>query len=718
MPCGVAGNGPCGLGLLAAAVTVAATWTLIPVNFTATAWLRISERRPRLVFDTNTSDSLLSVRRSQATLISSNFVLNAALRQPRVAELESIRDQKDQLGWLRSHLEVTFPGGAEILQIAVTCGQAQDALELVRAVKDAYMKEVVTADRENAVRHKQALARTYQDNTRTIEAQAETYKKLANELESSDSDFVRQKETHALQSLNDLRAQVIRLGAQLQGLGQKEAILLARLKALQPEAASPEANKQALIDRAAEVALRQDPSLARLDAQLQVLEQTKVDHLLVARGGDKSPSVRRIQEQIDLLQAERKKRSEELLPQMRELVQQQLAQGVQTAPPTEADNLRATVDAVKLEKAVLAEELKATAENFDKAAKEADRLGTYSAVLEQRRTELERIKKINDRIGTELQQWEIELSVEGDRVVPLEEPTLPKSSNLEKKQRQVLLAGLAAFVLAVLAVVSLDFAGYRVSSADELNLGLGVRVIGDLPQLRAVRSGYGATASELQGLVVESVDNIRTSLLHRARVEGLRAVMITSALPQEGKTTISCQLAASLARSGRRTVLIDGDLRRPSAHRLFELPVGPGLAELLREETTLEDVIRPTRAAGLWMIPAGRANPETIQALAQGRMAAMIERLRSEFDFILIDSGPVLADADAVLVGQFADGVLLSVRRDVSRMPLVYEACERLRSVDLPILGAVMNGVSPSRYRPYYRAYQRPYELETETAPA
>ena len=82
-----------------------------------------------------------------------------------------------------------------------------------------------------------------------------------------------------------------------------------------------------------------------------------------------------------------------------------------------------------------------------------------------------------------------------------------------------------------------------------------------------------------------------------------------------------------------------------------------------------------------------------------------MQLLREQFDFVLVDSGPVLTDADVLVMGRLCDGVLLSVLRDVSRIPLVYEACERIRSVDIPLIGTVLNGVSFGKYRPYYSSY-------------
>jgi capsular exopolysaccharide synthesis family protein len=222
---------------------------------------------------------------------------------------------------------------------------------------------------------------------------------------------------------------------------------------------------------------------------------------------------------------------------------------------------------------------------------------------------------------------------------------------------------------------------------------------------RLQRGFNGAPLAGYQGMMAESIDNIRTALLHSSHAESIHTVMITSSLEKEGKSTVASQLAASLARSGRRTLLIDGDLRRPTLHQLFELPQDPGLCELLREEVDLEDVVRPTRVAGLWMVSAGRVDQEAVQSLAQEGLREPFVRLREEFDFVLIDAGPVLTDADALLFGQYVDGVILSILRDVSQVPRVFEACERLRSVDLRLLGAVVNGVSWGRYRSYYRPY-------------
>lgn len=703
-----------GLGLLSAGIAVGIAWLLIPVNYTATAWLRIAERQPHIMFETSGGDEFLNHRRAQAALMTSNFVLNAALRKPGISQLPCIRDELDPVTWLRKQLTINFPGGSEILEIAMTGDDPTQLVALVNAVKDAYMDEVVAVDRENHLRRKRVLEQAYQRNLEQIKKKTYLYQELANQTNASDSFAARQKEIHALDSLADHRNRVNELRRQIGGMERRVSMLKARLgKNDKGEDLSKDQDK--LTERLVQLAIAQDGWIAHTMNQIAALEMAMFEESLRAKGGKKAASVMRLQDRIDTLKEGIKKREEELRPKYTEAIKAQVAQGLAVAPPTLAEQLARQIDEVELDKAVLEKELEVAMGDFKEAAKEAEKLGAYSAELEARKVELDRLKKITYSMGDELEQREIELAA-APRVTVLENPTVPRSNDIDRKYRMVSFIGLVAFGAAVMGVAAIDFLSRRINSPAEVAYGLGVQVMGDLPIISG-RGRRGAVSLDgaptgLHNMLIESVDNIRTALLHRANSDSMRAVMVTSALEKEGKTTLSSQLAASLARSGRRTLLIDGDLRRPAAHRLFELPVEPGLSEVLRGEVDLDQIIRPTRVPGLWLAPAGSCDLEAIQALARGGLHPTFERIRAEFDFVVIDSGPVLTDADALLFGQYADAVILSILRDVSRVPRVFEACQRLRAVDLRLLGAVVNGVSFGKYRSYYR----PYTIEAESA--
>jgi capsular exopolysaccharide synthesis family protein len=198
------------------------------------------------------------------------------------------------------------------------------------------------------------------------------------------------------------------------------------------------------------------------------------------------------------------------------------------------------------------------------------------------------------------------------------------------------------------------------------------------------------------------VDATRTLLLHAAQAEGIRTVMISSAVSGEGKTSLTCQLGASLARAGQRTLIVDFDLRKPSLHELFGLPLTPGIREIMRGEAHASECWRASRIEGLSVLPAGHGD-HFRSPLTQEAVQLVFEQLKGEFDFILIDSSPVLPVADALVIGQHTDGVLFSVLRDVSRIPLVTAASQRLERLGVRLLGAVFVGAKGDVYGHSYQ---------------
>ena len=180
--------------------------------------------------------------------------------------------------------------------------------------------------------------------------------------------------------------------------------------------------------------------------------------------------------------------------------------------------------------------------------------------------------------------------------------------------------------------------------------------------------------------------------MHTARNENVRVIMVASPGAGEGKTTLAGQLAASLAPAWRNTLLIDGDLRHPALHTLFNLPLDPGLSEVLRGEANANDVIKPTSVGRLWLMPAGHWDAHAVQALAQDNIKTFFDTLKRQYEFIIVDSSPLLPFADALSLGQNVDGVLFAVLRDVSRLPELKDAQQRLTHLNVRTLGAVLIG--------------------------
>jgi capsular exopolysaccharide synthesis family protein len=169
-----------------------------------------------------------------------------------------------------------------------------------------------------------------------------------------------------------------------------------------------------------------------------------------------------------------------------------------------------------------------------------------------------------------------------------------------------------------------------------------------------------------------------------------------------------------MARMGLKTLLIDADMRNPTAHRLFEIENDVGLGEVLLGEADIDLVIRPTAVSGLALLPAGMWDDRISRVLAQGQARALFHRLRKDYAFILVDSSPVLPVADTLVIGQAVDGVVFSVLCEVSRLPSVYTATQRMAALGIRNLGIIVNGVQGEPHvSSYGYAYQTRVKVES-----
>ena len=245
------------------------------------------------------------------------------------------------------------------------------------------------------------------------------------------------------------------------------------------------------------------------------------------------------------------------------------------------------------------------------------------------------------------------------------------------------------------SVLAFEYMRDRMSTPEDAAQRVGLRVLGSVPRISRSRH----QPNDMH--VAECVDGVRAVVMQSGR-ESPKVILVTSAVEHEGKTTLAAQLAASLARSGRRTLLLDGDLRHPNAHLALGLDLRSGLPELLRGDIVNDEAVQPTSVDGLFAVTGGACDYAAITALSRPQTAKVIKGFRDSFDHVVIDAGPVLNFADSLLLGQQSDVAILATMRDVSRLPLVSSAVDRLRSVGVRVLGTVVNGVSDAAPRRLY----------------
>lgn len=222
---------------------------------------------------------------------------------------------------------------------------------------------------------------------------------------------------------------------------------------------------------------------------------------------------------------------------------------------------------------------------------------------------------------------------------------------------------------------------------------------------------YDKTGRELITLlkpkspISEQYRTIRTNLEFTAVDDDLQTMVITSASSGEGKSTTSSNLAVVYAQQGKRVLLVDCDMRRPTAHFTFRLSNGIGLSTVLAKKTTVEKATHSTQVENLDLIAAGPIPPNPSELLSSKMMDRVLEELKTNYDIIILDAPPMMQVADTRLLARKVDGVVLVVGCDKSDRQMVVKAKEQLTLAEAHILGVVLNKREPQGSDDYYYYY-------------
>lgn len=659
-----------GLGVVAAAAVGSALWFFLPPPVPVAAAKLLVPQNPQAVLAREHPDPPLD-RQTQIELVKSRLVLNAAIRPDEVSKLPILQAEEDPLDWLAKNLKVSFLG-PEILQISLSSEFPDQARVLVNAVKDSYLLHIVNrsiVERGERLKRLNEMAAVQEDS---LKRKRTSIRDQARDGGGSDTDRRLFQQQLLQAQMAAAQAQLVRVKSELKSAKLREELLAADAPVDIPDAA---------LDKYVD----QDPRVVESAGRLKQAELA-LEAVRNAAADPKSPVVTAEEARVEGRRQEHQKLRDRLRADIREQARTQS----------------------RTERAARLQVLKQDNLILDQQAKQLQaELDAYAATLADHRQltqDLDPIRfeiKQSEELLGQIRKQIMTLTIEQDtppRVVELEKAEVTK---VDPTKRKVMVAGggaLAALFAVAALIGLLEFRQRRVESPDTVSQGLGIRVFGSVPRpvvrtfrwARAVRPEYGLHVQS------EAIACARTMLLHGEGLAPHRVFLVTSPVSGEGKTTVTVQLAASVAQAGRRTLLVDGDMRNPSVHERLGLPAGPGLCEILRGEASVFDVIQQTSIPGLLLIRAGRWTAETGQALVTAHLGQLFAVWRDQFEFVLIDSSPTLPVADALLLGRHADGVILSLLQGVSRLPQATETCERFSALGVRVLGAVVNG-TPGR---------------------
>lgn len=322
---------------------------------------------------------------------------------------------------------------------------------------------------------------------------------------------------------------------------------------------------------------------------------------------------------------------------------------------------------------------------------------------------LERMKQVGVAAG-----------IERDKATVIDRASVPQSPFSPNLSRNLAIAAVLGLMGGIGLALLLNLLDNSVRDPEEIERLVHLANLGLVPRVNLKAQPTNIPVELMahyqrdQGLS-EAYRSIRTSLMFATPGGAPKVLMVTSATPGEGKTTSVVSLGIVLAQTGASVLLVDGDLRKPRLHKVFNVPRGPGLTEYLVQGDM--DHFYPTPVENLMLMASGTPPPNPAELLSSGATDRMFEEMSKRFDYVLVDSAPVMGLADPIVLSTKVKGVLLVSGSGIVSRGALREAVKRLRAVDAPLVGSFLNMVEPhsSEYS-YYNRYYYNYGASTETA--
>ncbi|MDB4933147.1 MAG: Tyrosine-protein kinase EpsD [Labilithrix sp.] len=303
-----------------------------------------------------------------------------------------------------------------------------------------------------------------------------------------------------------------------------------------------------------------------------------------------------------------------------------------------------------------------------------------------------------------------------------QEPKVPVAPHVSTN---VAIAVLVGLILGLALAIGREQLDNTLKTPEDVEQRLGVTFLGLLPEIAdddpaspgkiAKRSRRGAAPGQLApellvherptSGIAEAARALRTNLIFMNPDEPYRRLLVTSAAPAEGKTTVAVSIAISLAQGGQKVCIIDCDLRRPRLHRIFDRAGDVGLMNVILGDATVDEVAKPTVVPNLYCIPCGPIPPNSADVVSSDKFRRVMDEISARFDRIVLDSPPIIAVTDSAIASTLVDGVIFVVRAFKTSVNLCRSGLRTLQDVDAPIAGAVLNAVNLNRHEYNYYHY-------------
>jgi capsular exopolysaccharide synthesis family protein len=616
---------------------------------------------------------------TQIILLRSPLIIRKAVERHKLAALPSFGGIADPTGQIIGGINITrAEEKATVLDLTFRAANPQDCAAVLDAVLESYQEFL--GDTQRSV------------SSEAIDLISEAKDKLLAQLSQKEADYrtFRQKAPLLWKGNEGTNIHHSRLS---QVESSRSAVLISRTQTkaqLQAVEAALKrgANREALmlmVDKAAGAQSSQSPERQSLASQLFPLLLEEV--ILLENHGPDHPKVKSLQKRISLTKGHLQKAPDANAPQ-------------EAVKP---------VDFVSVYLESLRQELNASEEMeaelnalFVQEQEAAKAMAVYEVQEETYQNEIARTQQLFDSVVKRLEELTLVKNYGGYKTQLIS----PAGYGLQVEpnfSRIISMAGvLGAFAGFGLAYL-LELADKSFRNPDEIRRELGMPVIGHIPVILRNKESGSAEHSGIDGglctvhrprmRTAEAYRSIRTALYFSTRGDGHKVIQITSPEPGDGKSTLTANLAVVIAQSGKSVLLIDADFRRPRIHKLFGLEGIAGMSSVINGEVELADAVQSTSIKNLSILACGPRPDNPSELLTLPRFKELLDVFREKYDFVLIDTPPLMAVSDPSIVAARVDGVILTIRIKKKGRHNAQRATEALESIGANVLGVVVNGV-------------------------
>ena len=662
-----------GIFILVAVLTVLYTWTRVP-RYTATSRLLLESRGVNLTALRDAYDqgrlAQDDIMQTHIQLLTSPRVMEAVLQSGILSKAPGFLESKNPVQKLTKMVKATPAKAGYVLDVSVENEDPELAAQIVNTVVESY------------------LARNRERRMNISDGGIIELRKKAEEMRTRLAD-----QSAALQSFMESNRMV--------SFEDAQNIVVDRLKGLNKNlmAAEPvrmqaesryltakgilEASGGAPVELESIPGVQESPRINSIKAELTRLQQQYSD--VRDRLGKEHQQIKSLTAQIDALNTQMILEAKSIVAGLRGKYEQALA-----------------------EETMLREEL----ERQEAEVLRFNDLSSRYNILKQSRDSLQ---ETYNAIIHRIDELDVnQLSGQGDNITVESWAEVPTVPSWPSKKKMLLLGFFFGALLAIGFCFFLDYMDTTIKTESDVRTYIGQAILGGIPSAED-ESGDDSGNYDLYSVenprsnFAESFRTIRTALAFTSADSALRAIALTSVFPSEGKSLIAINLAIAYANVGKKTLIVDTDMRKPRLQHVFPGGGKQGIADLLAGESQFDpgSLVHPTAVDNLFYLPAGTIPPNPVELLDSSRFDALLARLKSEFEMIILDAPPSLSMADAMILGKRTDGILLVTRAFSTNKFAARQVAQKFQAARVRILGVLLNNVdAPSEgYYSYYSHY-------------